>query len=78
MADRNLMRSFKTLLKRVYLPVGTRLYDLRHTCATLLLNGNVHAAKLGGNEEESTSLIRSSRVDMLSCIGLTAESKIAL
>ncbi len=20
----------------------TRLYDLRHTCATLLLNGNVH------------------------------------
>jgi integrase len=24
------------------LPAGTRLYDLRHTCATLLLNSNVH------------------------------------
>jgi integrase len=22
--------------------LGTRLYDLRHTCATLLLNSNVH------------------------------------
>jgi integrase len=24
------------------LPASTRLYDLRHTCATLLLNSNVH------------------------------------
>ena len=36
------MRSFKALLKRAGLPVDTRLYDLRHTCATLLLNANVH------------------------------------
>ncbi|MDQ3924895.1 MAG: tyrosine-type recombinase/integrase [Actinomycetota bacterium] len=36
------MRSFKTLLKRADLPLGTRLYDLRHTCATLLLSSNVH------------------------------------
>ena len=36
------MRSFKASLKRAGLPVGTRLYDLRDTCATLLLNSNVH------------------------------------
>jgi integrase len=36
------VRSFKALLKRAGLPAKTRLYDLRHTCATLLLNGNVH------------------------------------
>ena len=42
LSHRNLVRSFKTLLKRADLPLGTRLYDLRHTCATLLLNNNVH------------------------------------
>jgi integrase len=36
------VRSFKALLKRAGLPAKTRLYDLHHTCATLLLNGNVH------------------------------------
>ena len=36
------MRAFKDLLKRAGLPQSIRLYDLRHTCATLLLNGNVH------------------------------------
>ena len=42
LSHRNLVRSFKALLKRAGLPTGTSLYDLRHTCATLLLNGNVH------------------------------------
>ena len=42
LSHRNVVRSFKALLKRAGLPAGTRLYDLRHTCATLLLNGNVH------------------------------------
>jgi integrase len=42
LSHRNVVRSFKALLKRAGLPVGTRLYDLRHTCATLLLNSNVH------------------------------------
>ena len=42
LSHRNVVRSFKTLLRRVGLPLGTRLYDLRHTCATLLLNSNVH------------------------------------
>jgi integrase len=42
LSHRNLVRSFKALLKRAGLPTSTRLYDLRHTCATLLLNGNVH------------------------------------
>src|SRR4028119_179947 len=42
LSHRNVVRSFKALLKRASLPVGTRLYDLRHTCATLLLKSNVH------------------------------------
>jgi integrase len=42
LSHRNLVRSFKALLKRAGLPAETRLYDLRHTCATLLLNGNVY------------------------------------
>ena len=42
LSHRNVVRSFKALLKRAGLPVDTRLYDLRHTCATLLLNSNVH------------------------------------
>jgi integrase len=42
LSHRDVVRSFKALLKRAGLPAGTRLYDLRHTCATLLLNSNVH------------------------------------
>jgi integrase len=42
LSHRNVVRSFKALLQRADLPAGTRLYDLRHTCATLLLNSNVH------------------------------------
>jgi integrase len=42
LSHRNLVRSFKALLKRAGLPASTRLYDLRHTCATLLLNSNIH------------------------------------
>jgi len=39
---RNLSRAFKELLMRAGLPETVRLYDLRHTCATLLLSRNVH------------------------------------
>jgi integrase len=42
LSHRNVVRSFKALLTRASLPTGTRLYDLRHTCATLLLNSDVH------------------------------------
>jgi len=42
LSHRNVVRAFKALLKRADLPAETRLYDLRHTCATLLLNSNVH------------------------------------
>jgi integrase len=42
LSHRNVVRSFKAVLKRAGLPAGTRLYDLRHTCASLLLNSNVH------------------------------------
>jgi integrase len=40
--QRNLTRAFKAALKRTGLPETFRLYDLRHTCATLLLSRNVH------------------------------------
>jgi integrase len=43
LSHRNVVRSFKALLKRAGLPLSTRLYDLRHTCATLLLNSNVRS-----------------------------------
>jgi len=42
LSHRNVVRAFKDLLKRARLPESTRLYDLRHTCATLLLNASVH------------------------------------
>jgi integrase len=42
LSHRNVVRSFKALLKRADLRSSTRLYDLRHTCATLLLSRNVH------------------------------------
>ena len=38
----NVVRSFKRLLRRAGLPKTFRLYDLRHTAATLLLARNVH------------------------------------
>jgi integrase len=42
LSHRNVVRSFKALLHCVGLPATVRLYDLRHTCATLLLSRNVH------------------------------------
>ncbi len=48
LSHRNLVRSFKALLKRADLPASTRLYDLRHTCATLQLSSNVHPKYVQG------------------------------
>jgi integrase len=42
LSHRNVVRSFKAVLRRAGLPATIRLYDLRHTCATLLLCRNVH------------------------------------
>src|SRR4051812_41741096 len=45
LSHRNVVRSFKVVLSRAGLPAAIRLfrlYDLRHTCATLLLCRNVH------------------------------------
>jgi integrase len=42
MSQRNLTRAFKAAAARAGLPETVRLYDLRHTCATLLLSRNVH------------------------------------
>jgi integrase len=40
---RNILRShFRPILKKTGLPASIRLYDLRHTCATLLLAANEH------------------------------------
>lgn len=40
---RNLLRRhFRPILKRAQLPENIRLYDLRHSCATLLLAANEH------------------------------------
>lgn len=40
---RNLLRRhFRPILKKAGLPESIRLYDLRHTCATLLLAANEH------------------------------------
>jgi integrase len=41
LSARNLQRAFKIRLRRAGLP-AIRFHDLRHTCATLLLSGNVH------------------------------------
>ena len=43
LSHRNVVRDFKDALKRAGLSETIRLYDLRHTCATLLLSRNVHA-----------------------------------
>ncbi len=42
LSHRNVVRSFKALLRRAGLPETVRFYDLRHTCATLLLSRRVH------------------------------------
>lgn len=42
MSGRNLTRAFKAAAASAGLPETVRLYDLRHTCATLLLARNVH------------------------------------
>lgn len=41
-SQRNLNREFKIAAKRAGLPEHFKLYDLRHTCATLLLSRNIH------------------------------------
>jgi integrase len=41
-SQRNLNREFKNAAKRAGLPDHFKLYDLRHTCVTLLLSRNVH------------------------------------
>ena len=42
LSHRNVVRSFKAVLRRAGLPAVIRLYDLRYKCATLLLCRNVH------------------------------------
>jgi integrase len=37
-----IVRRFKPILKRAKLPLSIRLYDLRHSCATVLLEEGTH------------------------------------
>jgi integrase len=37
-----LWKAWEDIRRRAQLPEGTRLHQLRHTCATLLLQENVH------------------------------------
>jgi len=37
-----IVRHFKPILKRAGLPLSIRLYDLRHSCATVLLEAGTH------------------------------------
>ena len=39
---RNLIRHFKTVLKKAALPPTIRSHDLRHSCTTLLIAQGVH------------------------------------
>jgi integrase len=41
-SGRNLLRHFKSVLKRVGLPQTIRFHDLRHSCATFLIAQGVH------------------------------------
>jgi integrase len=74
----NLHDDFKTLLKRAGLPETTRLHDLRHTCATLLLDAGVNPANVAaqlGHAKVSTTLdvyghsVPSSQAEGLEALG---------
>lgn len=55
----NLWAQFKSLLKKAGLPAATRVHDLRHTCATLLLDAGENprnVAALLGHSKTSTTL----------------------
>lgn len=55
----NLWAQFKTLLKKAGLPAATRVHDLRHTCATLLLDAGEsprNVSALLGHSKTSTTL----------------------
>jgi hypothetical protein len=43
LSHRDVVRAFKELLRPAGLPGTTRLYDLQHTCATLMLSRDVHS-----------------------------------
>jgi len=61
----NVVRSFKRLLRRAGLPGTFRLYDLRHTAATLLLSRSVHpkyVAEMLGHSSVAITLDRYSHV----------------
>ena len=49
LSHRDVVRAFKELLRRAGLPGTTRLYNLRHTCATLMLSRDVHSKSSKAN-----------------------------
>lgn len=75
----SLHRTFKVLLKRAKLPETIRLHDLRHTCATLLLDAGenpTNVSALLGHARTSTTLnIYSHAVPETQARGVEALSK---
>jgi integrase len=56
---RNVTRQFKSLLRQAGLPEAVRFHDLRHTCATLLLEAGVNPKQVQeflGHEDIQTTL----------------------
>jgi integrase len=56
---RNLVRHFKTMLKKAGLPETIRFHDLRHSCATLLIAQGVHPRvimEILGHSQISTTM----------------------
>jgi len=58
-SPRNLVRQFKSTLKRAGLPQTIRFHDLRHSCATFLVAQGVHprvAMEILGHSHISTTM----------------------
>jgi integrase len=53
--QRNVVRAFKATLERAGLPGSVRVYDLRHSAATLMLAGGVHPKIVAERLGHSTS-----------------------
>ena len=56
---RNVVRHFKTVLKKAGLPETIRFHDLRHSCATLLIAQGVHPRvimEILGHSQISTTM----------------------
>jgi integrase len=71
-------RHFKPILKRAGLSAKTRLYDLRHSCASLLIaNGESHAVVAARLGHKDPAFTLKTYVDTTASQQKTASEKIA-